>query len=800
MYGYREGNSVPRAEAVIRGKSYRFTVLTPSLIRMEYSRDGVFADCATQTVVNRDFPLPEFQVEETEEELSIVTERLRLKYNKKEFSPAGLCIRLTGRFHAFSSVWNYGDRPNDLKGTARTLDQADGSIPLEGGILSAEGWTLLDDGGSLLVAESGRIEQRKDTSASDLYFFGYGRDYMGCLKDFYRLTGKVPLLPRYAFGNWWSRYYRYSEESYLALMDRFSEEDIPFTVAVIDMDWHLTDVAPEYGAGWTGYTWNTELFPDPVRFLRELHGRNLKVTLNVHPADGVQAYEDCYPAFAEYMGVNAAAREPVLFEPGDPKFMEGYFSCVHHPLEEQGVDFWWIDWQQGTNSGVEGLDPLWILNHCHYLDNCRGGKRGLIFSRYAGPGSHRYPVGFSGDTVISWKSLAFQPYFTANASNIGYGWWSHDIGGHMDGIKDDELAVRWLQLGVFSPVLRLHSTNNEFNGKEPWRYNRIAEAVMKDFLRLRHRLIPYLYTMNLRACEEGVPLVQPVYYHHPFEAEAYQVPNEYYFGSQLLVCPMTEQADRESGMAGFGAWLPEGVWTDVFTGMRYEGGRRVDFYREIDKIPVLLKSGGILPLDGRTQGNAYDLPEYLELCLAPGAGEAGEFCLWEDDGVAVEYDAKNWAVTTFCWEPGEVLTFTIQAVRGNASIVPPARKYRLSILGMEAGIEPAVYAGDVQVAGVTCSYQEETGRTVVEIPETETGKTVTVRLHGAVPHKNGKTERIFAFLNRAQMEFNVKTRIYNVVRQLDEGKSLLFVVAQLQGMELRREILGPVMEVLLSCE
>ena len=360
--------------------------------------------------------------------------------------------------------------------------------------------------------------------------------------------------------------------------------------------------------------------------------------------------------------------------------------------------------------------------------------------------------------------------------------------------------MRWLQLGVFSPVLRLHSTNNEFNGKEPWRYNRIAEAVMKDFLRLRHRLIPYLYTMNLRACEEGVPLVQPVYYHHPFEAEAYQVPNEYYFGSQLLVCPMTEQADRESGMAGFGAWLPEGVWTDVFTGMRYEGGRRVDFYREIDKIPVLLKSGGILPLDGRTQGNAYDLPEYLELCLAPGAGEAGEFCLWEDDGVAAEYDAKNWAVTTFCWEPGEVLTFTIQAVRGNASIVPPARKYRLSILGMEAGIEPAVYAGDVQVAGVTCSYQEETGRTVVEIPETETGKTVTVRLHGAVPHKNGKTERIFAFLNRAQMEFNVKTRIYNVVRQLDEGKSLLFVVAQLQGMELRREILGPVMEVLLSCE
>ena len=190
--------------------------------------------------------------------------------------------------------------------------------------------------------------------------------------------------------------------------------------------------------------------------------------------------------------------------------MKGYFELVHHPLERQGVDFWWIDWQQGSNSGVEGLDPLWMLNHYHYLDNCRNGNRGMIFSRYAGPGSHRYPVGFSGDTIISWDSLDFQPYFTANASNIGYGWWSHDIGGHMLGVKDDELAVRWLQLGVFSPILRLHSSCSEFNGKEPWRYDRVAEQVMKEFLRLRHKLIPYLYTMNVRASVESIPLMQPM--------------------------------------------------------------------------------------------------------------------------------------------------------------------------------------------------------------------------------------------------------------------------------------------------
>ena len=158
------------------------------------------------------------------------------------------------------------------------------------------------------------------------------------------------------------------------------------------------------------------------------------------------------------------------------KLLEGYFKYVYEKIEKKdGVDFWWIDWQQGTNTAIPGLDPLWMLNHYHTIHSQKKDGKGLIFSRYAGPGSHRYPVGFSGDTVITWESLDFQPYFTATASNIGYGWWSHDIGGHMMGYKNDELALRWLQLGVFSPIMRLHSTCCEFNGKEPWRYRKEVE-------------------------------------------------------------------------------------------------------------------------------------------------------------------------------------------------------------------------------------------------------------------------------------------------------------------------------------
>ena len=159
-------------------------------------------------------------------------------------------------------------------------------------------------------------------------------------------------------------------------------------------------------------------------------------------------------------------------------------------------------------------------------------------------GSHRYPVGFSGDTIITWDSLAFQPYFTSTASNIGYGMWSHDIGGHMRGFKDDEMAGRWLQFGVFSPIMRLHSSNSEFNGKEPWRYRPEICSMMKEFLRLRHRLLPYLYTMNHRAYEEDIPLMLPMYYNWPEEEKAYQFPNEYLFGSELIARLSPRRASR----------------------------------------------------------------------------------------------------------------------------------------------------------------------------------------------------------------------------------------------------------------
>ena len=781
----------------IVGIEYRITVLTEGLIRLEYSADGVFEDRGTQVVLNRDFPRTEFRVISGGEGLEIHTSRLHLVYDGKEFSGHGLSIQVKGNLSNYRSLWRYGEVPMDLKGTARTLDRADGAVELGHGILSRYGFSVLDDSRSQVLLEDGWIEPRKK-GIRDLYFFGYGHDYKEALRDFYRLCGKTPMIPRYALGNWWSRYYAYSEESYLELMDQFDREQIPFTVAVIDMDWHLVDIDPKYGSGWTGYTWNRQLFPDPVRFLKKLHDRGMHVTLNVHPAAGVRAHEDMYEDMARAMGVDISKEDPVICDPADPEFMEHYFTYLHHPHEEEGVDFWWIDWQQGSTTRVEGLDPLWIMNHFHFLDSGRDGKRPMTFSRYAGPGSHRYPVGFSGDTAVTWESLDFQPYFTANASNIGYGWWSHDIGGHMWGYKNDEMTARWTQFGIYSPLMRLHSTKSEFNGKEPWRFAKETEIAMGEALRERHRMIPYLYSMNYRSYQEDLPVVCPMYYEYPEEKEAYEVPNQYWFGSELIAAPITSPKISGVNKAKTSVWLPEGTWYDIYTGMIYEGGRRVMMYRDLKSIPVLAKAGGILPFTREIRASqAVKNPDSLWIRVFAGAD--GSFLLYEDDNETCGYQDGIWAKTLMTWQEGEQPVFTVEPASGDRSLIPAVRDYEVELTGFG---ERAAKTVEVKADGVSLpadqvsvTYIRNKKAVSVNISQVDTGRRLEIRVSGRERTcGNDMEERVYALLNQAEIEFLLKDRIYGLIRT---GRSVPVLLSELHAMGVDRVLYGALAEVLV---
>ena len=777
--------------AIIQGEKYRFTVLTEEMIRLEYCEDGKFEDRATQCVIDRKFKVPEYQVIENEKSLEIITDKIHLVYNKQKFTDYGLSVQVRGNISVYHSIWHFGEEATDLRGTARTLDEADGAIELEHGIISRFGYGILDDSRSLVITEDGWVEPRKE-DCIDIYFLGYGHEYEHCLKDYYHLTGKTPLLPRYALGNWWSRFYRYNDQEYKALMTRFEKEEIPFSVSVIDMDWHLVDIDPKYGSGWTGYTWNKELFPDPKEFMTWLHDHGLKVTLNVHPAGGVQAHEEKYKEMAEAMGRDWEKEEPVNFDVTDQKFLKAYFEYLHHPNEEEGVDFWWLDWQQGGLSKIPGLDPLWMLNHYHYLDSGRRGKRRLTFSRYAGMGSHRYPVGFSGDTIISWESLAFQPYFTANASNVGYGWWSHDIGGHMKGYRDEELSTRWIQFGVFSPIMRLHSSNSAFTGKEPWNYNAVSENIMKRYLKLRHEMIPYLYTMNYHASHDGQPLIRPMYYLEPEQPEAYEVPNEYYFGTELVVCPITEPTDKAAGTACVKAWIPEGKWYDIFSGLKYDGGRMLELYRSLEDIPVLAKEGAIIPLTDLTEyTNSVENPKELAVKIVPGKKNA--FILMEDTGDTCEDKEENWAQTKLEWINEN--EFIIHPANGNLDVIPKCRTWKMEFYGIADVDNLEVTAGGKAIETERI-YDEKRHICQVNIPETEVTEQITISFSkGYFLMENNKPAEIFALLYQAKIEYEVKEKIYAYMK---EGKTSSEVLGIIQAMHLPDSVYGMLSEVLLA--
>ncbi len=451
-------------ENMVVRKDVRITVLGSRLFRIEQQPEGHFCDQATQTVWFRRAGQTAFSVSEEQEgaKLVIATDSVTLVWT-------GSVEESYVVFAGQEEKCFLNNREN-LLGTYRTLDCCDGDqfvcfdrdgqprekITLGYGVASRDGVALLDDSQSLVLREDGMLERRGYPEKDD-YVFAYGKDYRGALKALFAICGKTPLIPRFALGNWWSRYHAYTEKEYLHTIENFEEREIPLTVATVDMDWHWSetldarkqitangknDALHGGSEGWTGYSWNTDLFPDYKRFLGKLHEKNLHTTLNLHPALGVRYFEDCYEEMAKAVGTDPASEQQIPFDMTDETFINAYFKVLHKPYEQDGVDFWWIDWQQGQDSKLEGLDPLWALNHYHFLDN--GVEHApLILSRYSGIGSHRYPLGFSGDTLVTWESLQYLPYFTATASNAGYCWWSHDIGGHMCGCKDDELYVRF---------------------------------------------------------------------------------------------------------------------------------------------------------------------------------------------------------------------------------------------------------------------------------------------------------------------------------------------------------------------
>jgi len=674
----------------------RFTVISDGTLRLEYAPDGKFVDNKSFVAVNRLYPDVDYKLKSKGAWIEITTSKMRMRYKKDSGQFTGDNLVIEAVKGAFPFTWKPGvQQKGNLKGTYRTLDGMDGEtqtqtwvadtkkgeqLKLEDGLLATDGWSFLDDSQGLLFDNDPDWEWAKERPANggqDWYFMAYGHDYKQALKDYTLFAGKMPLPPRYAFGYWWSRYWLYSDKEFRNLIDNFNTYQIPLDVLVVDMDWHYTEKGK---GGWTGWTWNRDLFPNPQGFLKYLKQNDLKITLNLHPADGVAAYEENYTEMAKDMGVDPETKKTIPWVNSDKKFIRSMFKNILGPMEKDGVDFWWLDWQQGMfDPKMKNLSNTWWINYAFFSDmEKRRETRPMLYHRWGGLGNHRYQVGFSGDAVISWKSLDFQPYFNSTASNVLYGYWSHDLGGHIGSQIDPEMYTRWLQFGALSPIMRTHSQKGAKLNKEPWVFNKEYCDIIRETIRQRYVMAPYIYTMARKGYDDGISLCRPMYYDYPENKEAYEFRNEYMFGDDVLVMPVT--APVENDYAQVRVWLPEGEWYEWHTGALLKGNQIVERSFAVDEYPIYIKAGAILPmyLDNVMNLNGND--EEVAVTFFPGGGDTAEFKLYEDNGNDKNY-ASEYAVTKLSSvRNGNEQTLVIGKREGAYKDMPLARPFKVKVL------------------------------------------------------------------------------------------------------------------------
>ena len=735
------------AKAVVTSGNARFTVLTPQLIRMEWSADGQFEDRATLTFVNRETPVPEFKVRESKSKLTITTPALTLTYLKNgKFSDKNLKAVFT--LNGKEVVWTPGmENPQNLLGTTRTLDGADGSKlkePMEQGILSRAGWSLIDDSQRHVLTPDGSeweewVEARPEGDRQDLYLFAYGHDYKQALADYALVAGRAPMPPKYTLGYWWSRYWQYSDNEFVDLVNKLKSMDVPIDVLIVDMDWHETwglrksnSPKDEYGQriGWTGYTWQKELFPSPANFLKWTENEELKVALNLHPASGIQPYEAVYDDFTKEYGWSEKGKS-VPFKIDERKWADAYFKTVLEPMERDGVDFWWLDWQQWKESKyTPGLSNTFWLNHTffNHAERQNPGLRPFIYHRWGGLGSHRYPLAFSGDTYATWPMLAYLPYFTATASNVNYGWGGHDIGGHMfhktQKATDPELYTRWLQYGVFTPIFKTHSTKDPRIERCIWCFPDHM-FLMRDAIRLRYTLAPYIYNAARENYDTGVGMCRPMYYDYPESDKAYETPEQFMFGNDILATTITQPVDSITGLAPRTIWFPEGAWFDCATGSMYEGGRTEELHYTLAENPHYAKAGSIIPMNPATVKNLQQPCDTLVLTFIPGGD--GQLRHYEDDGMSQQYKT-NYAVTTVSKkQEGNTVRVRISPREGSFAGASDNRSYELrfpavfppksvKVNGKELAYSRFPKAGEWTYDGYTLAPVIYTGTTACDAP------------------------------------------------------------------------------------
>ena len=579
-----------------------------------------------------------------------------------------------------------------------TAAQCTAALPeMHPGILDEAGYRLLDDSQSAVWTANGWVAPRAaGGDVQDGYLFVYGHDYAQALSDLNGLTGDSPLLPEYTFGVWFSRYYAYSVSDYEnSLIPAFRSNHVPLDTLSVDTDYKAPNA-------WDGWEWNTSLFPAPQQsFLNYVRQQGIHVTLNVHASI---ADDDPQLAATQALAGTSLADDNSCFTPtGACKVWdwssipqaESYFA-LHQPFEAQGVSFWWLDWCcDASTASNPGVTPDAWINHLYAQELANKDERGFVLSRTgssyqspdevypAGPwAGHTSTLAFTGDTWGTWNTLALQAQLAGDEASIDEPYVSDDIGsflGQPPGTASDDPDVyaRWVQLGTFQPILRLHSSHGN---RLPWDYPQPANDIAASFLRLREALVPYTYTLADESVRTGLPITRPLYLDYPGEPAAYANPGEYLYGPDVLVAPVT----TPGAVSTQAVWFPPGRWTDWFTGATFTGPSEQTLTVPLDRMPVFVKAGGIIPEQAPTShvGARPDAPTIVR--VYPGA--PGRFSLYQDAGTGTGYEHGQYSLTQIGTSPGRGgdIRVSIGPAAGRYPGQPGSRSFSVRLQGLTA--------------------------------------------------------------------------------------------------------------------
>ena len=505
------------------------------------------------------------------------------------------------------------------------------------------------------------------------------------IASYRKVTGEVPLMPSWAFGYIHCRERFHSQEELLSTARRFREEQIPIDLIV--QDWQY------WGRyGWNAMRFDEEHYPDPAKMVSDLHDMDMKLMISV------------WSKMDPNSEVGRIAQERGHFIPNttwidffDEDASSFYWSNFRDRLlKPYGIDAWWQDATEPENDDLEGrkilkntvpgevyrnVYPVMVSKTIFEgLAKDDPERRPMIFTRSGFSGVQRYgAVLWSGDVGNDWKTLRYQISSGLGFVATGLPWWTYDAGGFFrpyDQYSNEdyiERMIRWIQVGTFLPMMRVHGY---MSNTEPWQYGPEAQRIITEQIRLRYRLLPYIYSEASRVTTEGYTLMRPLIFDFPDDTDALKQDNEYMFGQSLLVCPVTEK-----GVSQWRVYLPEneGGWYDFRTGRKYGNGWS-EVPVTIEDIPVFAKAGSILPLGPVKQHAAEKSDEPLTINVYPGADAC--FNLFEDDGLSVDGSSST---IPFTWDDSS-RTLTIGKRQGSFEGMEETRTFNIAVAGTEKSI------------------------------------------------------------------------------------------------------------------